>query len=110
MKNKIVISIGLLLATTLCFAQQSKPITELPAKGTLMQTSTTEKVSTGDAATVTEGKKGLNAVNVKRSKQSEPRANGQTAGPPTAGSAEITQDSKHAINTKGTGANNGPSK
>ena len=69
MKIKIVISIGLLMLTALCFAQQIKLVAELPAKGTIMQTSTSENVLTGNAATATEGKKGLNTVHVKQAKQ-----------------------------------------
>jgi len=131
MKNKILISICLLAFSTLCFAQQSKPVAELPAKGALMQTTTNEHVLSGDASTVTEGKKGLNAVNVKQAKQAgiqtevgrTIRTNGQDDGNPVpyknasakvtkyacmnpslADSTSNTLQTKHAINTKGTGA------
>jgi len=120
MKNRIAISISLLLVTTLCFAQQSKPIAELPAKGTLMQT-TSEKVSAGDAATVAEGKKGLNAVNVKLARQAgSANENEGNKFPPKNSSTKATKyacmnpalvdsdsnasQAKHATNTKGTGA------
>lgn len=126
MKSKIVISIGLIMATTLCFAQHSKPIAELPAKGTLIQTS-----PNGAAATVAEGKKGLNAVNVKQAKQAgSVNENGRTTNangkhdenpfPPKSTNTKATKypcmnpseadstsnvlQTKHAINTKGTGA------
>lgn len=109
MKNKIMISICLMLVSTFCFAQKSKPVAELPAKGTLQQTSVSEKSVTDDtakdkAAAVTEGKKGLNAVNVKHAKQAEPNATAQPASPPESGSTGNIPETKHAINTKGTGA------
>lgn len=124
MKNRILISIGLLMVTTLCFAQQSLPIAELPAKGTLIQTSTNEA-----AAAVVEGKKGLNSVNVKQAKQAGGVSeNGRTTNPSgqdgrnpfppkskntkatmypcmnpsEADSASNSLRTKHSINTKGT--------
>lgn len=126
MKNRILISIGLLMVTTLCFSQQSKPVAELPAKGTLIQAS-----PNGAAAAVTEGKKGLNAVNVKQAKQAgSMNENGRTnwpnnqddgnpypsknssvkvtksacMNPSEADSASNSQQTKHSINTKGTSA------
>lgn len=126
MKNRILISIGLLMVTTLCFAQQSKPIAELPAKGTLIQTSPNEA-----ATVVAEGKKGLNAVNAKQAKQAGSvsenggtiRPNDQDDGnpfppkstktkatkypcmnPSEADSASNSPQTKHSINTKETSA------
>lgn len=124
MKNRILISIGLLMVTTLCFAQQSKPIAELPAKGTLIKTS-----PNGATTTVSEGKKGLNAVNVKQAKQAgSVSENGRTTNPSgqddrnpfppkntntkatmypcmnpsEADSSSNSLQTKHSINTKGT--------
>jgi len=123
MKNMIVISIGLLMVTALCFAQQSKLVAELPAKGTLLQTS-----ANGDAVIVTEGKKGLNAVNVKQAENVNENGrtttpNGQDDGTPfplksksitatkypcmnpsLVDSTNNNLQNKHAINTKGTSA------
>jgi hypothetical protein len=109
MKYRFELAVLLLLLATTGFAQESKPITQVPAKGTLQQSTASGKSSTGDVAkgeatTVTEGKKGLNAVNVKRSKQSEVRANAKTAVAPETDSATGVAETKHAINTKGTGA------
>jgi len=110
MKNKFRITALFFLLASFGFAQSSQQVAVLPQKNTSPQTKTTQSGSTGDVAkgeavTVTEGKKGLNAVNVKRSKQSETRANTLTAGSleldPLTGTASET---KHAINTKGTGA------
>jgi hypothetical protein len=103
MKNKFRIAALFFLMANFGFAQSSKQVSVLPEKDISTQTITTKSGSTGDVAkgeavTVTEGKKGLNAVNVKRSKQSEVRANTKTSG-----SVGNVEESKHAINTKGTG-------
>lgn len=123
MKNRIVILIGLLMITTLCFSQQSKPIAELPVKETLIQSN-----PNGAATAVTEGKKGLNAVNVKQTESMNEnvrtiRQNAQDDGnpfPPKSTNTKATKytcmnpeladsesnalQTKHAINTKGTDA------
>jgi hypothetical protein len=113
MNNILKITVVLLLFANTGFTQQNKLVTKLPEKGTLQQSSnlnkTTDVVVLNDSTTkktfdVAEGKKGLNAVNVKRSKQSEVRANAKTAVSPETDSATDATETKHAINTKGTGA------
>ncbi|MBA4409181.1 MAG: hypothetical protein Q8S54_04780 [Bacteroidota bacterium] len=119
MKNKFKTTVWLILVATLGYAQQNTKVSTLPAKGTLMQTGTSKESSTGDVAkgealTATEGKKGLNAVNVRQAAKTDGRvsgsANDYSKNKQESGSTGNIQESKHAINTKGTGANNGPSK
>jgi hypothetical protein len=109
MKNKFKIVVFLLLMANSVFAQSTSKVSTLPVESATGQVQTTKSGSTGDVAkgeavTATEGKKGLNAVNVERSKQSEVRANTKTAVSPESGSTGNIPESKHAINTKGTGA------
>ncbi|MEI8112424.1 MAG: hypothetical protein WCI54_02280 [Bacteroidia bacterium] len=109
MKLKFGFTSLLFLLVHAGFTQSGTQVSTLPAKANPTQTSSTKSGSTGDiakgeAVTETEGKKGLNAVNVKRSKQSEVRANTKTANSTEAGSSGNIPESKHAINTKGTGA------
>jgi hypothetical protein len=84
MKNKLKLTLLVILFANLGFAQQNA----IPAKGSLKQASTIEKTgSTGDAAKgesfdVAEGKKGLNAVNVKKVKEgTDISQNGRTTKP-----------------------------
>ena len=97
MKTKLRITVFLLLLVTLGYAQQNTSITKLPDKGTLQQNNTTDKVTAPAVKPdspntktfdVAEGKKGLNAVNVRKAVNQE----------------KPTPTSDHAINTKGTGA------
>jgi len=98
----------LFLLVQVGFAQSGTQVS-IPTKANSTQPIATKSGATGDiakgeAVTATEGKKGLNAVNVKRSKQSEVKANTKTAVLPESSSTGNIPESKHAINTKGTGA------
>ena len=109
MKNEFRITVFLILMTSLGFAQTGTKVSTLPAESNKTQTNPTKSVSTGnvakgEAVTATEGKKGLNAVNVKTAKATETSTNGKTSDTKETGSAVSTTDTKHAINTKGTGA------
>ena len=140
MNNILKMAIVLLLLANTGFAQQNKLVTQLPEKGTLQQSSNSDKTTDATIKNdspptktfdVAEGKKGLNAVNVKLARQAgsvnengrTTKPNGQDDGNPfqakntnVKASKSISPNSsgvdstttnlqtKHAINTKGTGA------
>jgi hypothetical protein len=134
MNNILKMTVALLLIANTGFAQQNKLVTKLPEKGNIQQSnslavhSDSSRTKTFDVA---EGKKGLNAVNVKLARQAgfinengrTAKPNGQDDGnpfPPKSTNAKATKSistnssgvdstttnlqTKHAINTKGTGA------
>jgi len=113
MKTKLSLAVLTLLLAIVCTAQSGVSSTGEPLKGSAKQNDTSGKIAETAVKSdlqavksfdVAEGKKGLNAVNVSRSKQSEVRANAKTAVAPESGSTGNIPESKHAINTKGTGA------
>ena len=134
MNNILKMTVVLLLMANAGFTQQNKLVTKLPDKGTLQQSnslvvnSDSSRTKTFDVA---EGKKGLNAVNVKQARQAGSiNENGRTAKPnglddgnpfpPKSNNSKETKypcmnpslvdsittnmQTKHAINTKGSGA------
>ena len=112
MKAKLTLVTLSMLLTIFCTAQSGVSSTGEPLKGTLKQNDASEKSAetavksdspAGKSFDVAEGKKGLNAVNVKRSNQPEEKANTKTAVSPETGPAGDVVQRKHAINTKGTG-------
>lgn len=140
MNNILKMTVVLLLMANTGFTQQNKLVTQLPEKGTLLQSSnlakTTDVAVQRDSSTTktfdfAEGKKGLNAVNVKLARQAgsinensrTTKPNGQDDGnsfPPKSTNQKETRypcinpslvdstnnnlQNKHAINTKGTSA------
>jgi len=137
MNDIFKITIVLLLMANAGFTQQNKLVTQLPEKGTLQQSNNLAKATNmavqSDSKTfdVAEGKKGLNAVNVKQAKQTgsinengrTTKPSGQDMGnryPPQKANVKATKSiitnssgvdstttnmqTKHAINTKGSGA------
>ena len=140
MNNILKMAIVLLLLANTGFAQQNKLVTQLPEKGTLQQSSNSDKTTDATIKNdspptktfdVAEGKKGLNAVNVKLARQAgsvnengrTAKPNGQDDGNPFPSKSNNSKETKypcmnpslvdstttniqtkHAINTKGTGA------
>ena len=107
MKNKLKLLLLLILVVNQGFAQQRAQASSTPANETSSKTGVSKKAAPKDVApSVPEGKKGLNAVNVRTAKQSESSVKGQSSSPPVPapGSKGNTEQDKHAINTKGTGA------
>jgi len=105
MKSKHKLFFLLLLFANVGFAKQSKQVSSTQINEKTSQTSVTKKaVPENVAVTVPEGKKGLNAVNVRTAKQTESSVKGRSTSPPASGSTLNTGQDKHAINTKGTGA------
>jgi hypothetical protein len=140
MNNILKMIVVLLLMANAGFTQQNKFGTKLLDKGTLQQSNNLAKAtsvavqsdsSTAKTFDVAEGKKGLNAVNVKQARPAgsinengrNTKPNGQDDGnpfPPKSPNAKVTKpigtntsgvdstttnmQTKHAINTKGSGA------
>lgn len=112
MKAKLTLATLFMLLTIFCIAQSGVTLTGEPTKGTLKQNDNSEKTATAvksDSPTVksfdvAEGKKGLNAVNVCNARQAASSTNTQNTSPPESGTASSPMETKHAINTKGTGA------
>lgn len=113
MKNVLKMGLLLILLTNVGFAQQNELIPKLPEKDTLQQKHNSDKAADTtvqndlpimNSVEVAGGKKGLNAVNVRQTKQAGNNANSQIVSPPEKGSTTVLQQSKHAIITKGTGA------
>lgn len=113
MKAKLTLATLFMLLTIFCIAQSGVSLAGETTKGTLKQNDNSEKTAAtaveSDSPTVksfdvAEGKKGLNAVNVRNAKQTANSTNTQNTSPPESGTASSPVETKYAINTKGTGA------